>query len=71
VAPWTGFWDRNFFGHTFHVVGVWMANPFVRGAVTGIGVITTLGGVRDLAGSILGRPATPPPPQPDSGRLEP
>jgi len=71
VAPWTGFWDRNFFGHTIPVVGAWMANPFVRGAVTGVGVITTLGGVRDLAGSILGRPATPPPPQPDSGPLEP
>ena len=71
MAPWTAFWERNFFGHTMPLIGAWMANAYVRGAVTGIGVITTLGGLLDLANTILARPATPRPPQPDSGRLEP
>ena len=57
VAPWTAFWDRNFFAHVVPTLGNWMANPYVRGAVSGIGVITAIAGLRDLTNSILGRPA--------------
>lgn len=72
MAPWTAFWERNFFGYLMPIVGGWMANAYVRGAVTGVGVITALGGLRDLTGSILARPArTPPPGRPDSQRVEP
>jgi len=42
----------------------WVANAFVRGAVTGIGVITAFAGLVELAGVFgLGRnagPSTPP-----------
>ena len=31
-------------------LGSWMASPFVRGAVTGVGVITAFAGLRDLTG---------------------
>ena len=57
VAPWTAFWDRNFFAHVLPTLGEWMANAYVRGAVSGVGVITTIAGLRDLTFSILGRPA--------------
>jgi hypothetical protein len=48
VAPWSAFWHQNFFtqGAMF---GVWMSNPFVRGAVSGIGVITVAAGLAELA----------------------
>lgn len=56
VAPWTTFWERNSFGVLVPALGAWMASPFVRGAVTGIGVITAIGGLLDLTGTILARP---------------
>ena len=67
VAPWTPIWERNFFAQTQPWIGWAMSNAFVRGGVTGVGVVTAIAGLRDLTGAILRRPAapveTPPPPQ--------
>ena len=49
-------------------IGAWMASPFVRGAVTGIGVITAIAGLRDLIWTIVTRPtAAARIPSPESG----
>ena len=61
VAPWTTFWERNLFGALVPAIGEWMSSPFVRGGVTGVGVITAIAGLRDLTGSILARPSAPAP----------
>lgn len=63
LAPWTLFWERNYFAHTLAWLGAWMANPYVRGAVTGVGIVTLVAGFRDLSGIILarGRAADDPP----------
>jgi hypothetical protein len=37
-----------------------MANEFVRGAVTGVGVITAAAGLRDLVAAIFSRSGEPP-----------
>jgi len=55
VAPWTALWDGNFFARAVPLLGEWMASGFVRGGVTGIGLLTTVAGLRDLAGSFIGR----------------
>ena len=55
VAPWTASWEQNYFGTRFTVLGIWMANEFVRGAVSGVGVITAAAGIRDLASVIFVR----------------
>ena len=55
VAPWTLFWERNYFAYTVSWLGMWMADPYVRGAVTGVGIVTALAGLRDLSGVILAR----------------
>jgi hypothetical protein len=34
-----------------------LGNQFVRGGISGIGVVTVLAGLRDLAGAILARHA--------------
>lgn len=47
-APWTAYWDRNQFAATMPALAAWMANDYVRGAVSGVGVITALVGLRDL-----------------------
>jgi len=68
IAPWTLFWDRNYFAHLVPWLGIWMANEFVRGGVTGVGLITAFAGLRDLAGAIIARSAASAgPPMPPLG----
>lgn len=58
LAPWTGLWDHNLLTRLSSTVGLIMLNPFVRGAVTGVGMVTIAAGVRELFGLF----ASPPPP---------
>ncbi len=55
LAPWTALWERNYFGVAVPWLGAWMANEFVRGGVTGIGVITAVAGLRDLIAALFTR----------------
>jgi hypothetical protein len=62
VAPWSAFWQRNFFADTVPLLQQLAGNPFVRGAVSGIGAITALAGFAELAGlfrSTRGAEASP------------
>ena len=61
VTPWTGFWVRNYFAQAWPWLSVYMFNPYVRGAVTGIGVITMIAGIRELISAFSARrqPASP------------
>ena len=55
MAPWTALWERNFFADAMPALGELMANQFVRGAVTGVGVVTAIAGLRDLTNAVLAR----------------
>jgi hypothetical protein len=55
LAPWTASWDRNYFGHLVPWLGVAMRNAFVRGGVSGLGLITAVAGFLDLAGALVAR----------------
>jgi hypothetical protein len=56
VAPWkTAFWDRNFFIDRLPLLESFLSNVFVRGAVSGIGGLTTLAGLAELAGLFVGQ----------------
>ena len=57
ISPWTPFWDRNYFAYAVPWIGQWMASAYVRGGVTGIGLVTTFAGLRDLSAVILARSA--------------
>jgi polyferredoxin len=54
VVPWSGFWDRNYFADVIPLVGALVRTSAFRGAVTGVGLITTLAGVVELAGLFAG-----------------
>ena len=47
-VPWSAFWERNYFTHLVPAVGAVVGNPFVRGAVSGLGVINVIAGVAEL-----------------------
>ncbi|MEP6914774.1 MAG: hypothetical protein ABJC89_03980 [Acidobacteriota bacterium] len=55
AAPWFPFWDRNFFARHLPMLEGFFANLFVRGAVSGIGAITVLAGLAELAGMFAPR----------------
>lgn len=49
ISPWTQFWAHNYFALAYPVVGSLMSSPYVRGGVTGVGLVTVIAGLRDLA----------------------
>lgn len=55
VAPWSAFWERNFFAASAPALQPLIENPFVRGAVSGIGAVTALAGLAELGGLIGSR----------------
>jgi hypothetical protein len=55
VAPWSGFWDRNLFLETIPALEHVLGNPFARGAVSGVGAITVIAGLAELAGVLAFR----------------
>ena len=50
MAPWSGFWERNVFAQG-ETVGPFLTSPFVRGAVSGLGLLTALAGLAELGGA--------------------
>jgi polyferredoxin len=47
-VPWSVFWERNFFAESLPLVHAVVKNNFVRGAISGIGVLNLLAGLADL-----------------------
>lgn len=48
VVPWSSFWEHNYFALSLPVVGEMVRNSYVRGAVTGIGIVSVLAGAFEL-----------------------
>ena len=68
IAPWTESWQHNYFGALVPALGRFMVNEFVRGAVSGVGLVTFVAGLRDLTGALFARHAGGPhPPAPTRG----
>lgn len=55
IVPWTVSWQHNYFGALVPALGRAMGNPFVRGGVSGVGLITMVAGLRDLVAVIAAR----------------
>jgi hypothetical protein len=48
VAPWTRLWTLNPLLHRTVALSLWADNPFVRGFISGVGILHLLIGIRDL-----------------------
>jgi hypothetical protein len=55
VIPWSAFWDRNYFAEAVPVIHTVITNNFVRGAVSGLGVINLVSGLGERFASFLAR----------------
>jgi hypothetical protein len=48
LAPWSQFWDRNFFAQSLPALHSLIINDFVRGAVSGVGIVNILAAVAEM-----------------------
>lgn len=55
VAPWSSFWDRNYFAESMPLVDAIISNNYVRGAVSGLGVINVAAGIVELFSLLISR----------------
>lgn len=49
ALPWSTFWERNYFAYALPALRPVLSNNFVRGAVSGLGVVNLLAGIAELA----------------------
>jgi hypothetical protein len=49
VLPWSAFWERNYFAAVWPPLQALLSNNYLRGAVTGLGVVNLVAGFSDLA----------------------
>jgi hypothetical protein len=55
VLPWSAFWERNYFVGMFPQLLYVLRNNFVRGAVSGLGIVNLLMGFHDLSDLLMAR----------------
>ena len=60
LLPWSGFWERNYFAASWPPLQSILTNNYVRGAVTGLGVVNLFAGFADLLLVFAARPSNAP-----------
>lgn len=55
VVPWTTFWDRNYFVEALPQVRWLLTSNYLRGAVSGLGMIDICAGVAELVAIFASR----------------
>ena len=53
VVPWMPYWQQNFFIDARPYVEPLLTNPFVKGAISGLGLINLMAGLAELASLFL------------------
>jgi hypothetical protein len=48
VLPWSAFWERNYFAYALPQLAPLLQNDFIRGGVSGLGVVNLIAGFADL-----------------------
>lgn len=48
MLPWSAFWERNYFVYAWPSLRPVLTNHFLRGAVSGLGVVNLLAGFAEL-----------------------
>jgi hypothetical protein len=55
LVPWSSFWERNYFISAFPQLRELIRNNYLRGAVSGLGVVNLLMGFYELASLLMAR----------------
>jgi len=49
-VPWSAFWERNYFGDLVPAIHAVITNNYLRGAISGLGLVNIWFALSDLAG---------------------
>jgi hypothetical protein len=55
LVPWSAYWDRNYFADSLPWLRVIITNDFVRGGVTGLGLVNLAVGAMELVSVFVAR----------------
>ena len=58
LVPWSDIWESNYFLYQYPPLGLFLTNPFLRGAISGLGflnVLFSLGAFRRRAAAVAHR----------------
>jgi hypothetical protein len=55
VWPWSDLWEQNYFPYLWPLLQPFMANDYVRGAVSGLGLLNVVAGFTELAAIFAAR----------------
>ena len=61
VVPWTRHWGQNYFVETIPYVQAVASNHYVRGAVSGLGLVNLFAGITELVSLIVANRTQEPP----------
>jgi hypothetical protein len=48
IVPWSVYWERNYFVQALPLLAAFITNDFVRGAVSGLGLVNLLAGFVEI-----------------------
>jgi hypothetical protein len=48
VVPWSTYWETNYFVHALPMIEPFLSSDYVRGAVSGLGVVNLLAGLVEI-----------------------
>jgi hypothetical protein len=60
IVPWSVYWERNYFVQALPMFETLITNDFVRGAVSGLGLVNLLAGVVEIWSFLTTRHAPEP-----------
>ena len=55
IVPWSAYWDRNYFAQWAPFLRTVITNNFVRGAITGLGLVNIAAGILELTAMFTAR----------------
>lgn len=53
--PWSSYWERNYFAQLLPPLQMFLVNDFVRGGVSGLGLVNVLAGIAEIWSFLSGR----------------
>ena len=59
LVPWSVYWERNYFLQAMPMVATFITNDFVRGAVSGLGVVNLIAGLVEIWSFLSARHVDP------------
>jgi hypothetical protein len=56
ILPWLSLWENNYLLYLYPRIRPLVANPFLKGAVLGLGIANILIGIHEVVHAIKGKP---------------